>query len=310
MAFLFMFVHLQISNLVEDMEFVDDELFFQCAISVLRMANQPRSRVSVDILVIRALVEDFEHLWKNVLSDDDKKIFKSYMTSEKPLYFIKNKLTAQQVSEIFTEITKETCPFRNAVPKVILVPMETIAATTNLVSWIGDSSKSIMSMSLPSMGFGEKVTKKDKPVQPVVRLAHPVKRQSIIRGNDLPMPSTIEVLPTVKESTSAPPAAPASSEPAKPQGIVFKSATAKPAPTTKPKLQPVFVVNLTRGSPASSSRRPSVNPQGGIDMFPVPASKTRKTTGISMGPPKAAPARIDFRVHNDSVISKLSALIW
>lgn len=305
-----MVVKSQISDLVEDLEFVDDELFFQCTISVLRMANQPRSKISVDLLVIRALVEEFEHLWRNVLSDEDKKIFKSYLTSERPLYFIKNKLTAQQVSGIFTELTKETFPFRSAVPKVILVTMETIAATTNLVSWIGDSSKSLMSMSLPSMGFGEKVPKKQKSDKPIVTFAHPVKREAVFRGNDLPVRSKPDVLPPVKEPPQEPAVPPAFSEPAKPRGIVFKSASAKPVSLGKTKLQPVFVVNLSRGSPASSSRRPSVNPQGGIDMFPVPASKTRKTTGISMGPPKPPPARIEFRVHNDSVLSKLSALIW
>ena len=87
--------------------------------------------------MVQDIAKDLSHLWKEVVSQEERNLFKTYLMSDKPLYFIKNKLSAVQVSEILKEITKDICPFRGAIPTYIVIPMETIAATANLVTWIG-----------------------------------------------------------------------------------------------------------------------------------------------------------------------------
>ena len=109
----------------DQLDVVDSELFFQSSMSLLRTANNAEEE-SVDSMVVQDLVRELVKVSKDPLSKEARTVVRSYMSSEKPLYFIKNKLSAAQVGQIFTEITKETCPFRDVVPKVILVPMEAI----------------------------------------------------------------------------------------------------------------------------------------------------------------------------------------
>jgi hypothetical protein len=199
---------------------VDPNLLFDTVLALLKIANKSRSRrFSVDLIVVRDLSHAVSHLWKDVLTQEERSIFSGYVASEKPLYLIKNKLTAAQVSAILTELTRESCPFRTAVPPYILLPMETIAATANFVSWLGDTS-------MWSMG------------------------------------------------TSKPP---------------------------KRKISPKKSVSSFINTP--EDREPF--PKQGIDIFPV-----ARPRGIQIGTSKSRSRRIEFRVHNDTILRRLTALIW
>ena len=125
--------------MIDQSEDVDSDLYFEATMSLLKISNK-KNKDTVEAIVVRGIVDEVLHLWTEVLSVEEKYLFKAYLMSEKPLYFIKNKLSASQVSEILKELTKENCPFREKIPSYIILPMETIAATANLVTWMGATS--------------------------------------------------------------------------------------------------------------------------------------------------------------------------
>ena len=201
---------------------MDPNLLFDTVLGLLKIANRSGARrLSVDLIVVRDLSHAVSHLWRDVLTPEERYIFSGYVSSEKPLYLIKNKLTAAQVSEILTELTKDSCPFRKTVPPYILLPMETIAATANFVSWLGDTS-------MWSTGTSK-----------------PLKRKMTIK----PQKSVSSFINTPEDR--------------------------------------------------------EFSPKQGIDIFPV--SRPR---GVQIGTSKSRSKRIDFRVHNDTLLRRLTALIW
>jgi len=142
---------------LEDTGSVNADLFYECTLAIIVASNRLKTR-SVESLVVFRLVERMKAVWNHVLSEEDREEVRSFALSEKPLLLIKNKLSASQVSEILNELTRDTCPIKSKIPPLLIVTMETLAATGRFAAWIGDTSDSVMKSdpsswipSLPSM---------------------------------------------------------------------------------------------------------------------------------------------------------------
>ena len=220
---------------------------------------------TVSAILVKKVVVELSSLWRQVLTDKEKQILRDYARSEKPLYFIKNKLSAAQVAQLLGELTKETCPFQRAVPSYILVAMETVAKTSQLVGWISDASAGWM----PSWPVSDSKNSKRSPVhkppsskRPQLESAYaPLKRgDSILQLR--PDPSSCQPIPVSQ----------------------YRSRVDCLEDSAKPVLQ----------------RQRTI----GIEMFPV-LSGTVSQSGVRMGPPAKPKKRISFKIHNDSIWTRL-----
>ena len=281
--------------------------------SLLEAANRAGDS-SVDVMIVEDLVRDLRRHWKTVWSSEDRAAVRGYITSEKSLYFIKNKLSPAQAGQILTEITKDDCPFRDAVPKVILVPMEAISTTTKMVSWIEDSSAAWMSNVWPVAK--PEVHKRRSNVGMAVASK---KKADSVKADSAPVSN-------IPESRKAEPAK--QETPEVKRGVEFglKSSSMlerkdkkakrddKHKKDKKPKKEKDEKKDLkeTRNNKVvkESVKNPEPNKENpGIEMFPIPSGKSGKL-GVAMGPYRLPPARMNFQVHGNSPFRRMAAAIF
>jgi hypothetical protein len=216
---------------------VDEELFFQSALQLLEMSNNIGSN-NVSTIIVKRIVTDLRTLWREVLSEEDKQLLRDYGRSERPLYFIKNKLSASQVAQLLNEVTKDTCPFQKAVPPYILVTMETVAKTSQFVGWISDASTAW----IPSWP----ATDSKKPKRAAVAKS-PVAK------------------PAFKETAKAP---------LKRGNSIFQIAPVEPQPETQQPTRPALQRQKTVGIDMFPILSGTVS-QTGVNMGPPPKPKKR-----------------------------------
>lgn len=194
---------------MEDTESVNADLVYECTLAIIVASNRLKTR-SVESLVVLSLVERIKAVWDHVLSEEDREEVRSFALSEKPLLLIKNNLSASQVSEILNELTRDTCPIKSKIPPLLIVTMETLAATGRFAAWVGDTSDSVMKSdpstwipSLPSV-FSEQnshpahskqtfIKKKDasmtRPSSNVILAPTTIRREVQVGIDMLPVPS-------------------------------------------------------------------------------------------------------------------------
>ena len=125
------------------MDSLRPNLFYIATIDVLVASNRLKTR-SVESLVLLRLVERAQAVWKRVLSEEDRQEIRNYALSEKPIVYVKNNLTAAQVSRILDLVSQNTFPLKTRIPPLLILSMETVASTSKFAEWVSDSSSKLI----------------------------------------------------------------------------------------------------------------------------------------------------------------------
>lgn len=119
---------------------MNDDVLFDAILLLLRCGNRFHAtvaagkRLSVESMIIEDLLIVVREL-KQVLSKEEREAVISYMHSEKPIFLIKNKLTdSKKLNALLKELLKEGSYYKSRIPGYLIVTLEGLAASSNLVS--------------------------------------------------------------------------------------------------------------------------------------------------------------------------------
>jgi hypothetical protein len=154
---------------------VDPEILFESVFQTLRLINefnkadskrQKARPPSVPAFVIHAIVEEYKHVYKDILTHEERESIRGDFKADKLLKLLTSRLSAQQQSELIDECLRPHSYLESQIPGYIKVTLSGVSMSQKFYMslWqdkesirdrIGDSITEMKhSQTLPAPGYG------------------------------------------------------------------------------------------------------------------------------------------------------------